>query len=168
MLTAELMSVRGLELVASYLSTDRCTLDEDILSVVLQIACAFVGWTTAQAATSGSDRLQRVRLACPPTASAATQHRISTLTPAPVHVLSPPGRLQDASSGIITNVTAFRVLLLDWRIWRNAPIPVQTALVTSLLGLTASTNPHAQLNLAQMRKAGKASVRVPSRRVTGH
>ena len=42
MLTAELATLRGIELLASYLTTDRCTLDEDILNVLVHATCAAV------------------------------------------------------------------------------------------------------------------------------
>jgi len=56
--------------------------------------------------------------------------------------------------GVVTNVVALRALLLNWQIWRRAPVVVQVALVHKLLALVAPTNPHAALNLGQMRSAG--------------
>ena len=55
-----------------------------------------------------------------------------------------------------------RHIALDWRIWDQAPVPVQILVARSLLKLVSARNPWAWFNLAQFRAAGALALLLAS------
>lgn len=53
-------------------------------------------------------------------------------------------------SGIISNIHAFKSLLLDWKIWRQAPLYVQQLLLENFIHLVSAYE-YARFNIERFR-----------------
>jgi len=58
-----------------------------------------------------------------------------------------------SKNGIVTNVHALKMLILDWRIWQRASPQVQESLFGNMASLLQN-NPHYEVNVEQFRQAG--------------